>query len=145
VVAGPATTSQEWYFFTTLVGKKKVNNLLLLRSVGNYEGLIEQSDVCVSTASYHTSVMLLKYHKKAVLIPFEGYGSMSFHEQPARAALLKETIGAMILPIQDLTANNLMAAIKAAATHQQISSHVPKEWFTGAHVLDKALTGLFGQ
>jgi predicted glycosyltransferase len=145
VVAGPATTSQEWHFFATLVGKKKVNNLVLHRAVGNYEGLIESSDVCVSVASYHTSVMLLKHRKKAVVIPFEGYGSMSFHEQPARAALLKEMIGAEILSIQDLTANTLTAVIKDVAARQAVNSHIPKKWFMGAEVLDKALIKLFGR
>lgn len=158
VVAGPATTVPEWYFFTTLVAQKKVNNLALLRSVGNYEGLIEHSDVCVSTAAYHTSVMLLKHRKKAVIIPFEGYGSMSFHEQPARAVMLKEMIGAKILSIQDLTAKALTAAIKDATSfchsresHRQGGAggnpiqQVPKEWFMGGDVLDKALIGLFGR
>ncbi len=151
VVAGPATTSQEWYFFATLVGKKKINNLVLLRSVGNYEGLIKSSDVCVSVASYHTSVMLLKHRKKAVLIPFEGHGAQTMHEQPARAAMLKEIMGARILSIQDLTANTLASAVKdtAAFCHSRESGnliqHVPKEWFMGGDVLDKALIGLFGR
>lgn len=145
VVAGPATTAQEWYFFNTLLGKKKVNNLVLLRAVGNYEGLIKQSDVCVSLAGYHTSVMLLKYLKKAVVIPFEGYGSMSIHEQPARAVLLKEMIGADILSIQELTADILTRAVKKAATGQKVRSKIPKAWFSGGDVLDKALTGLFGR
>ena len=113
--------------------------------MGNYEGLIRKSDVCVSVAAYHTSVMLLKHRKKAVVIPFEGYGSMSFHEQPARAVMLKEMIGAKILSIQDLTANTLTAAIKDAAARQEVSPHIPKEWFMGGDVLDKALTGLFGR
>ena len=120
--------------------------MVLLRSVGNYEGLIKSSDVCVSLAAYHTSVMLLKHRKKAVLIPFEGYGSMSFHEQPARAVMLKEMIGAKILSIQDLTAKTLTAAIKeAAACVEKSDSQIPKEWFMGGDVLDKALTGLFGR
>ena len=143
VVAGPATTSKEWDFFTALVEKKKVNNLALLRAVGDYEGLIKSSDVCVSVASYHTSVMLLKHRKKAVLIPFEGYGSMSFHEQPARAAMLKEMIGAKVLSIHDLTAKALTAVIKDAASRGKIRSQVPKQWFMGGDVLDKALIGLF--
>ncbi len=145
VVAGPSTTPQEWHFFSTLVAKKKVNNLALLRAVGNYEGLIRTSDVCVSVASYHTSVMLLKYRKKAVVIPFEGYGSMSFHEQPARAVMLKEMIGAKILSIQELTANTLTRAVKEATISQKVSSKIPKEWFTGRDVLDKALIGLVGR
>ena len=145
VVAGPSTTAQEWYFFATLVGKKKINNLVLLRAVGNYERLIEKNDVCVSLASYHTSVMLLKHRKKSVLIPFEGYGAMSINEQPARAAMLKEMIGAKILSIQDLTAATLTAVIKDAAACQEVNAQIPKEWFMGADVLDHALTELFGQ
>ena len=128
-----------------VVAKKKVNNLALLRAVGNYEGLIKESDVCVSMSGYNTSVMLLKHRKKAVIIPFEGYGSMSFHEQPARAVLLKEKIGAKVLSIQNLTANVLTAAVKEAATRQKVSAHIPKEWFMGGDVLDKALIGLFGR
>jgi predicted glycosyltransferase len=112
--------------------------------VSDYEGLIKGSDVCVSTASYHTSVMLIKHRKKAVLIPFEGQGLMSFHEQPARAALLRETIGAGILSIQGLTVKNLTAAIKSAGAGEQVRSQVPNEWFMGEKVLDKSLIGLFG-
>jgi predicted glycosyltransferase len=145
VVAGPSTTEQEWYFFNMLVAKKKVNNLVLHRAVGDYKGLIQKSDVCVSVASYHTSVMLLKHRKKAVLIPFEGHGPLTMHEQPARAAMLKEMIGAKVLPIQDLTAVLLASAVKDTASRKEISTHVPKEWFMGANVLDKALIGLFGR
>ena len=118
----------------------------MIHFVGNYEGLIETSEVCVSLASYHTAVMLLKHRKKAVIIPFEGYdGLMSFHEQPARAAMLKEMLGAKVLSIQNLTANTLAAAIKNTAALGQVHSHIPKEWFTGGNVLDKALIGLFGR
>jgi len=141
-VAGPSTTSQEWFLFATLVAKKKVNNLLLLRSIGDYEGLAAKSDVCVSTASYHTSVIMLKHRKKAVLIPFGGYGATSLHEQPARAAFLQEAMGAQVLSIQDLTAESLAASIIDAADRRQTASTIPKEWLTGADVLDKALTGL---
>jgi predicted glycosyltransferase len=143
VVAGPATTTQEWHLFITLARKKKIDNLSLLRAVGDYEGLIKGSDVCVSPASYHTSVMLLKHRKKAVLVPFKGSGVMSFYEQPARAALLKEMMGSRILSIQDLTAKILTRAIKETAACPKITSKIPKEWFMGADVLDQALTGLF--
>ena len=143
VVAGPATTSHEWYFFNSLVGKKKIKNLVLLRSVGDYEGLIQKSDICVSVASYHSAVMLLKHRKKSVFVPFEGNGSVNMREQPARARMLKQIMGAEILGIEDLTAGTLASAIEAAS-RQTISTEVPKEWFWGADVLDKALIELFG-
>ena len=143
VVAGPSTSTQEWYFFDTLIRKKKINNLVLLRAVGNYEGLIENSDVCVSVAAYHTSVMLLKHRKKVVLIPFEGYGLMSLYEQSARATMLKEMIGAKILSIQELNVNTLASMIKNAAAEPEVKSQIPKKWLMGADALDKALAGFF--
>jgi predicted glycosyltransferase len=145
VIAGPSTTPPEWYFFATLVGKKKVDNLVLLRSAGDYEERIRKSDVCVSVAGYHTSVMLLKHRKKAVLIPFEGYESRPIYEQPARAKMLKELIGAKILPIQDLTAKRLAGAIKKAAARKVATSDISMKWFGGAKVLAGSLTGLFGR
>jgi predicted glycosyltransferase len=145
VVAGPATTPQEWYLFNTLVARKNVNNLTLLKMVGDYEGLIKESDVCVATAGYHTSVMLLKHRKKAVVIPFEGYGTMTFHEQPARTVMLKEMIGAKILSIKDLTAKILAATVRKAAACKKARGHIPEEWFMDGKVLDKALIKLFGQ
>ncbi len=143
VVAGPATTPQEWDFFAALVRKKKINNLVLLRAVGDYEGLLSKSDICVSAASYHSSVLLLKHRKKAVVIPFEGYGGgQSFHEQPARAVLLKEKIGARILSIQDLTAAFLADAIKDMVDQPKSIKSIPEEWFKGADILKETLTEL---
>ena len=143
VVAGPSTTAKEWFFFSTLVTKKKIKNLVLLRAVGHYEELVKCSDVCVSTASYHTSVMLLKYKKKAVIVPFEGYGAMVHHEQPARASMLKEMMGAKVLPFEELTANALALAIKDKSNSKTSVFDIPNEWFEGGKVLDKQLTELF--
>ena len=142
VVAGPSTTTQEWYFFATLIAKKRVSNLILLRSLGNYEGLIEKSDVCVSLASYHSSVMLLKHQKKAVIVPFVGYEGRSHAEQPARAVMLKKMLSAQIIPYQELTAVALAQSIKKISTRQAIFKDIPKGWFTGAKVLEKHLTAL---
>ncbi len=143
VVAGPSTTTQEWYFFNTLLSRKKVNNVLLLRSVGDYEGLIKGSDLCVSVAAYHTSVMLLKHRKKSILIPFEGHGSMTFREQPARAVILKEMIGAKVLSIKELSADVLAATIRKTAASPHPASSILLEAFMGADVLDEQLTRLF--
>lgn len=144
VVAGPSTTVEEWHLFSSLLAQKKIKNVTLLKAIVDYEGLIRESDVCVTTASYHTSVMLLKYVKKSVVIPFEGYAEgMSFCEQLARAQMLKETIGADILQIKDLTAVGLADFIKRAGQRKTIPVDVPKEWFTGGDFLDKALTELF--
>lgn len=142
VVAGPATTSEEWYFFCTLVGKKKVKNLVLLRSAGNYEEVIANSDVCVSVASYNSAVMIMKHRKKAVLIPFEGSGTMSCIEQPARARMLNEMMGTQVLPIDKLTAKVLVNKIKNASRSRCMPAAVPKKWFVGEELLDNSMTDL---
>ncbi|MDE2221568.1 MAG: hypothetical protein KGK03_00675 [Candidatus Omnitrophica bacterium] len=139
VVAGPSTTAAEWRLFKTMQGKKKIKNLILLGSLGGYEKLIKESDVCVSTAGYHTGAMLLKHRKKAVLVPFEGYGAKRHYEQPARAALLREILGAEILSIKTMTAAKLRQAIQDAAGRPAVKRRIPEAWFTGADVLDKAL------
>ncbi len=143
VIAGPSTTPEEWYLFSTLVYKKKVKNLVMYRSVGDYERLIEHSDVCVSVAPYHTSAMLLKHRKKAVVVPFQGLGDMSCREQPARAAMLKDHIGAEILSYDELTAGTLGVMINKAAAAPDKEPKVPSEWFDGANVLDQAFKGFF--
>ncbi len=142
VVTGPSTTTQEWYLFSTLMAKKKVKNLVLRRSLGDYEGLIKSSDACVSLASYHSSVMLLKHHKRAVIVPFEGYGAKSHSEQPARARMLKDVLGAQIVPYQELTAESLARSIKKVCTSRAKIRNIPKEWFSGAKILEKHLTEL---
>ncbi len=143
IVAGPSTSPDEWYLFSTLLAKKKIKNVVLLKAVVDYEGLIRDSDVCVATPSYHTSVMLMKYRKKAVLVPFEGYGQGAvFYEQKARAALLKENIGSIVHSITELTAMSLAESVRMAASQQSGSEELPQEWFMGADHLGKALTGL---
>jgi predicted glycosyltransferase len=89
--------------------------------------------------------MLLKHRKKAVIIPFEGYGEMTSYEQPARAALLKRMIGADVLSIRGLTANGLTAAVENAAARREVNASIPEGWFTGREFLDQELKGLFGQ
>lgn len=144
MVAGPSTTTEEWYFFSTLMAKKKIKNAVLHKSVVDYEGLIRESDVCVTTASYHTAVMLLKYQKKAVIIPFEGYDQgMPFQEQPARARMLNEAMGASILPIGKLTAKSLASFITEAGQRKLTAANIPPDWFLGAEYLERGLAEFF--
>ena len=140
IIAGPSTTPDEWHLFANLLTKKNVKNAVLLKAITDYEGLIKDSDVCVSTASYHTAVMLMKHRKKAVLIPFEGHGKEAlFSEQPARAALLQDIIHAGIVSIKDLTAAGLAASIKKSRRSRPEKRVIPKDWFCGTDFLSKAL------
>lgn len=119
--------------------------MALTKAVVDYEGLIRDSDACVATASYHTAVMLMKHRKKAVIIPFEGYDhATAFREQPIRAAMLQEHLGARVLTMENLTAARMAQDIQEAL-QQPLYPALPSHWFTGADVLDKALTGLLSR
>ncbi len=145
IVTGPATTNDEWQLFNRLMHKKRLNNVKLLRVVSHYEDLIKVASVCVATSGYHTSAMLLKYRKRAVLVPFEGYDKTNFYEQKARAAMLKEKIGAQVISIKELNAKNLLKAILIAAQQKESKQILSKGFFGASSRLNQALTELFGR
>lgn len=142
VIAGPATTPKEWYLFSTLVGKKKIKNVVLLKSAGDYEELIATCDVCVSVASYNSAAMILKHRKKAVLIPFEGYEATNCYEQPTRARMLNEMIGAQVLRIKDLTSAALSQMILTLAGSKGSPVKATEGFFEGGQYLDNAFAGI---
>jgi predicted glycosyltransferase len=143
IIAGPSTSAREWPIFSALAKKKRIRNLVLHRSVGNYEELIAKSDVCVSVASYHSSVMLMKYRKKSIIIPFEGYGKLTVYEQSARARMLVNMIGSRILSIHDLTAHALADIVKDVSFSSAIKKPIPQSWFNGEKSWEDALTKSF--
>ncbi|MBL8014019.1 MAG: hypothetical protein JNN05_09250 [Candidatus Omnitrophica bacterium] len=144
VVAGPSTTDQEWSLFCSLVDKKQIRNLSLYRSTENYEALIKESHVCVSIASYHSAVMLLKHSKNSIVIPFLGNSKkMSFPEQTARAKLLKKMIGAHILSLDQLTAADLAKSIRKVSLRKQKMA-ISEDWFLGERNLDQEFANVLG-
>lgn len=131
IVAGPATTQQEWLLFQAMMKKKKIHNVQLLRQTKQYEALIKQSDLCVASASYHTSVLLMKYKKKAVVVPIQGSKNVVLREQPARAQLLKDMLGCIVVYEKDLTADILKTAIKNGLKINTTIKEIPQQWFYG--------------
>jgi len=141
VLAGPSTTDKEWALFNTILKRKKVPNTVLVRSLEDYEGLIARSDVCVSPAPYHTSLALLKHRKRAVLVPFEGYGNgQRFVEQPARAMLLQDHIRSQVVPYTNMSAATLSAAVRRALKTDMKGIRVPSSWFAGADMFSAWLS-----
>lgn len=141
LVAGPATTDDEWALLSAVMSRKKIKNACLLRQTSSYEGIMARSDVCVATASYHTSVMLMRHKKKAVIIPFEGYGNIDFPEQRARARMLEDVLGSRTLRFPALSAKALAGQIRKAAAMPPVRP-VPGAWFSGAEHFIAGLTAL---
>lgn len=131
MIAGPATTQQEWLLFQSIMEKKEIKNVQLLFQTQQYEALIKQSDLCISSASYHTSILLMKYKKRAVIVPVQGSKNVVLREQPARAQLLKDMLGCVVVDEKDLTIEILKEAIKKGLSINTTLKKIPQEWFQG--------------
>ncbi len=139
-VAGPSTTDGEWRMFQGLMAKKKVPNGRLVRWTDRYDQLIAESDVCICPAPYHTSLSLLRHAKRAVVIPFEGYGgALNFREQPARARLLSDHIRSEVLLFKQLSASGMAAALVRMLRKDMAGVKIPGAWFGGASAVRKAI------
>ena len=131
LVAGPETTDQEWLAFQRMMATKRIKNARLVRSTSCFTELIAESDVCINPAPYNTSVLLLKHRKKSVLIPWEGSERMPLREQVARARMLHDVLGSIIVPFAKLTPGALAGAVKRALQCSPSQDAVPKEWLNG--------------
>ena len=136
LVAGPSTTDEEWRTFQKVLTAKRVQNALLVRATADFEALIRQSDVCVCPAPYNTSVLLLKHRKRAVIVPFEGNARVKFVEQCARANLLQDHLGSIVVAAARLTPRRLATAIKQRS-ERSVPRLVPPQWLNGREAFVK--------
>ena len=133
IISGPSTPESDFSIFCVLMKKKKVSNASLLKYTSNLSELMKKCDLCISTAAYNTAVSLLYYRKSAIIIPFEGYGRMHFREQPARARLLNDYLGGVILRYTNLTAKKLAQKIikKVNQSASSLAGKIEQNWFSG--------------
>lgn len=133
VVAGPATSSSEWRTFFKLSRTCGSKKLFLKKYLPDLPYHVKRAEVVVSCASYNTSVLVMYFKKRAVLIPFKGYGKYEdFWEQPARASMLKRREGADILEYQRLDPESLRDAIARQLNRVSADGPTKKTDFRGA-------------
>lgn len=135
IIAGPSTPPDEWVLFQKLFCKKKINNAVLVKYASNLNSLIRDSQLCISTASYNTSVVLMYFNKNSIVIPFSGYENKYYREQPSRARLLKDLIGSSIVEYSLLSPLRLKREIDKKINKFLIKrSKVDRHWFRGRSV-----------
>ena len=130
LVAGPATTKAELSFFRrqAAAGPGKAD---VLAAVPDLRGLMERAAVCVSTAGGSVYEMLA-LRKKMVLAPYCGAKGREHSDQLARAWLMRDLAGAVLLLPADLTPERLAAAVRERlAGPLKISKRVKPAWFRG--------------
>lgn len=132
VVAGPSTSASEWEGFIRLKNRYKLKNVVLKKYIKDFPQHLRNANLVLSTAAYNSSVMLMYYRKKAVIVPFQGYsGYQVFWEQPARARLLGKSLGSSIIEYDQLNRDSLAHAISAQLEKKSGTPAINKNWFNG--------------
>jgi predicted glycosyltransferase len=134
IACGPATSPQEMALFRSCIKSKDSPLVFLADHLANLDDHLRNCRVSVSLCGYNTSVQLMRYATPSVIIPYQySLSKTSTNDQIARARLLQERFGSIILDYDAMTARSLADAIK-----EQMSSPppapAPDDWFNGADV-----------
>ena len=137
VAAGPSTSPKEMSFFKKLAKSIHTKNLYLFRYLEDLPSYLNAGDVSVSMAGYNTSVSLLYFKKRCVLIPSREDPETALGyccEQISRARLMQQYIGSEVLDYHDTVPKKIADLIQKAATKSLPSEarKISPEWFTGA-------------
>ena len=140
IIAGPSTSQEEWRLFINLKRKLRMDNLFLEKYLVDLVDYLHAADLVISTAAYNTSVMLMYYKKKSIVVPFKGYnGETNFWEQPARARLLADHIGSRIIDYDELSPRLFSKVIKNQLERKLDCSSIDRAWFKGGENMAREL------
>lgn len=135
VVAGPATSEAGMSLFRELMGKIGSNNIFLVKYSQQFSSFMRACDISISMSGYNTSVQLLYFKKKSIIIPSsvnsetaKGYGS----EQLARSELLQDYLNAKVMNYNDLSAKEIARNIKYLSKPNLPRPFIKPDWFGGA-------------
>lgn len=135
IIAGPSSSKRELKLFKDLIKESKSKNITLFKYVSNFLYLLRESDISISMAGYNTSVQLLYFRKKSIVIPSSvdpeiaiGYCS----EQLSRAQILKKYLNSDILDYNSMTAKDISNAIERKISQKNTNViEIDNNWFNG--------------
>jgi len=143
IAAGPTTEQRHMNFYSSLIKKHGISGIQLVKYLPLYCKYLRESDVTCTMAGYNTSVLLMYYRKKSIVIPHEFNHCVCTDQQP-RAMMLKDRLGATIITERTANAENMAAEIsrllkKEESTMQ--SCDFPSIYFEGGASTAKVLMG----
>jgi predicted glycosyltransferase len=133
VCCGPATSKAEMKEYDKIARGQKNVKLAHAMEPDLFNQYFAAADVCVNMSGYNTSLKLMYFQKRAVVVPF--YTT----EQRWRADLLTHYLPVVILPEQEMTVGRLDQALEAALQVPVPKSAVPKSWFKGVDETTRSL------
>lgn len=110
IICGISTKDKDIEKWNNIIRKFNIKNIKIKKYVKNLIPYIKKNEVIISSAG-STSYEILKYSKKAILIPYEGKPNREHSDQIARSIMLKDLIKADIIREKDLSGKTLIKAI----------------------------------
>lgn len=125
VCCGPATSSNELRQYSRLA--KGMRNVKVLKSILPLEfaSFLKAADVSVNMAGYNTTVKLLYYGKKTVLVPYDTY------EQLWRADLTRKYLHSRIVKESQVTARVIGQNVRELLDDKHSLLKIDRDWFRG--------------
>lgn len=125
ICCGPATPEKEWNEYVKLA--KGCKNIRLLRSLSQaeFDRYLIGSDLSINMAGYNTTVRLLSYRKKTILVPYRT------SEQAWRAEFVSRYLPSRILQENRLSANKIRDSILSLLEENSRPVEIDNSWFNG--------------
>ncbi|MBF0571243.1 MAG: hypothetical protein HQL12_05165 [Candidatus Omnitrophica bacterium] len=140
IACGPASSLAEMTLFQSCLKPADKPRVLLVRHLANLDDHLRTCRVSVSLCGYNTSVQLMHYGTRSVIIPYQNSLSQtSTNDQVARARLLEKRFSSIILDYNTMTAGCLADAIKKQMASPP-PAPAPHDWFNGADVAARFIT-----
>ena len=127
VVAGAASSKKE----LAIAKKLAQDNVKLLAYTEHFYDYLAAADISVSMCGYNTSCEILQLKKKAVLVPLYYKHMPEEIEQSYRAKILENILKSKTILPEELTTENLAAAIKQQHAAPQPQPDLKASWFAG--------------
>lgn len=139
VIPGPATTvDNELTLYRKLQKKYKNRNLVYKENLNHVASFVKKADIVLTTATYNMAALILRYKKKAIIVPSQAGRSDKRHagllEQPVRSEILRKNIGSVVVDYRTLTSESLKKIVCRLARDGTRKMPVEKNIAQGADI-----------
>lgn len=133
ICCGPATTLREFQEYKKI--SQGIKNLKLVKSLtpAHFCSYLKAADLSINMAGYNTTVKLLYYGKKTILIPY--YTT----EQRWRADVVEKHLPSRIIQEQELSVISLERNVRELLEENNKSAKIDRNWFSGVSNTVKTL------
>lgn len=137
IVPGPSSSSAELALFRSLIQKVNEKGLHMRSYIPKMFRYVRFCDISVSMCGYNTSVELLYFRKKSIVVPWQLWKNKNtsyYNDQVSRSYLLKEYLDSKIIPITSISADMIAEGIKEQLAKDLPRPVLKRSDFDGAYV-----------